>query len=271
MKNKMLVALTFSFFSFSAQAFDISSQITQRDKRLNLTRFSPSNLTVDKQFCNQILEPVCKGKNCETENKIKQDINEACTSSFNDKLILSYSVKEFPMGPISFIPDSYSGFAVYLSQFQELLNANPNPNEVEYLLLQDFFRDIEYNYRKFDNENIKNSFAFAGKYLEDKKNQNKPFRKNVYDWAKATMDDRELIEKKITGLKNALISEEALKNYRYNAAHLLQNVTSQEAFTKYKGFIFKDNECKIIFRYLTDEYISTLYQNTQFECDRNAK
>lgn len=79
MKNRMLVTITFSFFSFSAQAFDISAQIIQRDKRLNLTRFSPSNFTVDKQFCNQILEPVCKGENCGTENKIKQDINEACT------------------------------------------------------------------------------------------------------------------------------------------------------------------------------------------------
>lgn len=89
--------------------------------------------------------------------------------------------------------------------------------------------------------------------------------------AKATIEDRELIEQKLIGIKNALTSEEALKEYRYNAINLLPAVTAQDAFTKYKGAFLKDNECKVIFRYLTDEYISTLYQNTQFECDRNTK
>lgn len=39
------------------------------------------------------------------------------------------------------------------------------------------------------------------------------------------MDDRELIEKKLIGINNALSSEEALKNCRYNATNLLLNIT----------------------------------------------
>lgn len=182
MQVKKIILSTFILFSFSSQAFDTASQIRKDDDKLNSFSFSSSNFNEDIVFCNQILEPICKGKNCKSEEKIQTYINDSCKAAANDKLSLMEDYPNTPMGPIAFFPKSYSGFAVFLSRFQDLLKLNPDINETQYVMYVDYFKEIKDKYIQFDNKNIKTSFTFTGKYLEDKSNNKKPMKDIAHKW-----------------------------------------------------------------------------------------
>ena len=210
MKSKLILLVTMAVSSFSAHAIKPSEYFIERPGKLNISVFSQTTTEQDMAYCQKIMEPICKGKNCTEENNIQNLINASCISTVNDKLALV----EPPMGPVGFLPDSYSGMTVFISQFRGLLLLPPEINETQYKLYVSYFDDIKSKYYFFDNQNIRTTFRITGKYLEDKKNLKKPAYKEFHDWASDTMKERKFIEKQISSIKLALSSHEKLNEFQ---------------------------------------------------------
>lgn len=77
-----------------------------------------------------------------------------------------------------------------------------------------------------------------------------------------------MIQKQLVSIESNLKNPENLKEFKVYSQTLIPQITSSEAYTTYRGSVLTDRECKFIFRVLNDDYISNLYKNTQFECEK---